>query len=130
MQEALATKMEAVETERKDKASKDTVIELYNVAWYALFAQEFTKALTAADRVHALLPDDREFKINRAHALMFLERAKEAKALYLTHKGKPVSEHDARLWEHAIAEDFAEFRKAGLVHPMMADIEKEFGVFP
>jgi hypothetical protein len=28
----------------------------------------------------------------------------------------------------AIAEDFAEFRKAGLTHPMMADIEKELGL--
>ena len=43
-------------------------------------------------------------------------------------KGKPVSERDARLWEHVIVEDFAEFRKAGLTHPMMADIEKELGV--
>jgi hypothetical protein len=25
-------------------------------------------------------------------------------------------------------EDFAEFRKAGLTHPMMADIEKKLGV--
>jgi len=30
----------------------------------------------------------------------------------------------------AIAQDFAEFRKAGLTHPMMADIEKELGVSP
>ena len=30
----------------------------------------------------------------------------------------------------AIAEDFAEFRKAGLTHPMMAEIERELGVFP
>jgi hypothetical protein len=35
-----------------------------------------------------------------------------------------------RLWEHVIAEDFAEFRKAGLTHPMVADIEKELGVSP
>jgi len=31
---------------------------------------------------------------------------------------------------HTIAEDFAEFRKAGLTHPMMAEIEKELGVSP
>jgi TPR repeat protein len=128
LQETLAVKVEAVETEREGKASKDTVQALYNLAWYALFAREFTKALTAADRLHALLPDDHEYEINRAHALMFLERGKESKALYLAHKGKPVSEQDARLWEHVIAEDFAEFRKAGLTHPMMADIENELGV--
>jgi hypothetical protein len=30
--------------------------------------------------------------------------------------------------EHIIADDFAEFRKAGLTHPMMAEIEKELGI--
>src|SRR5262249_34958345 len=108
----------------------ETVDALGNVAWYALFAREFAKALTATDRVHTLIPDNREFDINRAHALMFLERGKESKALYLAHKGEPVSERDARLWEHVIADDFAEFRKAGLTHPMMVEIEKELGVSP
>ena len=46
------------------------------------------------------------------------------------HKGKPLSERDARLWEHVIVEDFAEFRKAGLTHPMMASVEKELGISP
>ena len=59
---------------------------------------------------------------------MFLGREKEARALYLAYKGKPVSEQDDRLWERVIVEDFAELRKAGLTHPMMADIEKELGV--
>jgi hypothetical protein len=58
---------------------------------------------------------------------MFMERGEEAKALYLAHKGKPVSP-DNRLWERVIVEDFGEFRKAGLTHPMMADVEKELGV--
>ena len=66
-------------------------------------------------------------EINRAHALMFLERREEAKTLYLAHKGKPLSKQDNRLWERVVVEDFAEFRKAGLEHPMMADIEKELG---
>jgi hypothetical protein len=33
-----------------------------------------------------------------------------------------------KLWEQVIAHDFAAFRKAGLTHPMMADIEKELGI--
>ena len=37
---------------------------------------------------------------------------------------------ESTLWERAVAEDFAEFRKAGLTHPMMVDIEKELGVSP
>jgi hypothetical protein len=64
---------------------------------------------------------------------MFVDgRGEESKALYLAHKGKtfesPVAGEDARLWELAIVEDFAKLRKAGLTHPMMADIEKELGV--
>ena len=130
LQEALAVKVEEAETKREGNPAKETAQALQGVAWRALFAREFTKALTASDRAHALLPDDLGIETNRAHALMFVERGKESKALYLAHKGKAVSEEDAKLWEHAIAEDFAEFRKAGLTHPMMADIEKALGVSP
>jgi TPR repeat protein len=128
LQEALTVKVEEVETKREGKLGKETAQALKGVAWYALFAREFTKALTVADRAHALFPDDLAIETNRAHALMFMEHGKEAKALYVTHKGKPISEQDTQLWESAIAEDFAEFRKAGLMHPMMAEIEKELGV--
>src|SRR5262249_10302843 len=130
LQEALAAKAEAVETERKGQPGEETAQAPVNVTWYALFTREFTKALTASDRAHALLPDNLAIESNRAHALMFLERGEDCKALYLAYKGKLMSEQDARLWERVIAEDFAEFRKAGLRHPMMADIEKELGVSP
>src|SRR5262249_13342655 len=100
--------------------------------WHGACKQggEFTKALTATDRAHALLPENLVIETNRAHAFMFLERGEEAKTLYLAYKGKTMSGKDERLWEHVIAEDFAEFRKAGLTHPMMADIEKELVVSP
>ena len=128
-QEALTAKVEAEETKRKGKPGEETAGTLGEVAWYALFAGELTKALTVADRAHALLPDNLTIETNRAHALMFLGR-EESKTLYLAHKGKPVSGQDGKLWEHVIVEDFAEFRKAGLTHPMMAEIEKELGVSP
>ena len=116
LQEALVVKVEAAETEREGKPGEETAQALNSVAWYALFAREFTKALTVAGRAHALLPDDLGIETNRAHALMFMKRGKGSKALYLAHKGKPLSEQDDTLWERAIAEDFAEFRKAGLTH--------------
>jgi hypothetical protein len=59
---------------------------------------------------------------------MFTGHDEEAKALYLAHKGQRMSDKDDRLWERVIGQDFAEFRKAGLPHPMMADIEKELGI--
>jgi TIR domain len=94
----------------------------------ALLAKEFPKALALAEKAHALFPDGLVIEINRAHALMFMERGEEAKALYLAHKGKPVVEHFFKLWEGVIAGDFQELRQAGLTHPMMADIEKELAV--
>jgi len=130
LQEALATKVETAETKREGKPGEETAQELKDVAWYALFAREFTKAFTVADRAHALLPDDLTIETNRAHALMFLERGEESRALYVAYKGKVVSEQDGKLWERVIVEDFAEFRKADLTHPMMADIEKKLGVSP
>jgi tetratricopeptide (TPR) repeat protein len=130
LQERLAEKVEAGETKREGKPSEGTAQALQVVAWYALFAGEFTKALAIADRAHALLPDDLGIETNRAHALMFMERGEEAYALYLAHKGKPLSVQDNRLWEHVIVKDFTELRKAGLTHPMMAEIEKELGVSP
>jgi TPR repeat protein len=128
LQEALEAKVEAQEIKREGKPGEETAQALHEVAWFALLAGEFTKALTVADRAHTLLPDDLGIESNRAYALMFLRRAEDAKALYLTHKGKPVSGQDGKLWERVIAEDFAEFRKAGLTHPMMVDIERELGV--
>jgi TPR repeat protein len=130
LQESLAAKVEAVETRREGNPGKETAEALSGAAWLALFAREFTKALTFADRAHALLPDNLAIETNRAHALMFLERGEDFKALYLAHKGKPISGQDGKLWERVIAEDFAEFRKAGLTHPKMAEIEKELGVSP
>jgi hypothetical protein len=61
---------------------------------------------------------------------MFLEHGQDSRAIYLAHKGKPISGQHATLWERAITQDFAKFRKEGLTHPMMADIEKELGVSP
>ena len=125
---AWAAKVEGEEMKREGKLGKQTAELLNRVAWHALLAREFTKALTVADRAHTLFPNDLAMETNRAHALMFLEREEESKALYLAHKGEPLSEQGSRLWERAIVEDFAEFSKAGLTHPMMVDIEKELGV--
>jgi hypothetical protein len=61
---------------------------------------------------------------------MFSGRGDESEAIYLAHKGQRMSDQDSRLWESVIAKDFAELCKAGLTHPMMADIEQKLGVSP
>jgi len=56
---------------------------------------------------------------------MFLGRTGEARALYLDNRGKPTSLDGGKVWNAAITDDFAEMRKAGITHPMMAEIEKQ-----
>ena len=98
-------------------------------AWCALFAREFDTALSALERAHALLPADLMIETNRAHALMFLGREEEARVLESCPQGDDASPRKiSRSWERATADDFAEFRKAGLAHPMMGEIEKQLGV--
>jgi TPR repeat protein len=98
------------------------------VARNLLQAKQFTYALILADRAHALRPNGVAIDAVRAHALMFMGRNEEAKVFYLAHKGESVPEKNNRLWEQIIAEDFADFRKAGFMRPMMADVENELGI--
>ena len=128
LQEGVVEKVEAIETKFEGKPGRETAEALHLVSWYALFAREFTRALTAADRAHTLLPENLPIETNRAHALMFLGREGQSKALYFAHKGRPILPESGKLWERVIVDDFAELRQAGLTHPMMAEIENEFGV--
>ena len=130
LQEALEAKAEGRETEREGKLGPETAGALVSVAWQALFARAFETVLAVAERARALLPANLLIETNRAHALMFLERREEARSLYLAHKGEALSPTDCRLWEQVIAGDFAEFRKAGLTHPMMDKIEMQLSVAP
>jgi TPR repeat protein len=125
--EAFAEKLEAEETKRNGRPGEETAGELQQMTWYALFAKDYTKALAVADHAHALFPANLGIETNRAHVLMFTGHDEEAKALYLAHKGE-VREPSGKLWEQIIAQDFADFRKAGLTHPLMADVEKELGI--
>jgi hypothetical protein len=56
---------------------------------------------------------------------MFLNRVDEARALYLKYRGQQNVDDD-KSWEAVILENFAELQKAGLTHPLMREIEKQF----
>jgi tetratricopeptide (TPR) repeat protein len=95
------------------------------VAYNFLFTHDFAKALAAADEAISLAPDKIVFYTNRAHALMFLGREDEARALYLQYRGTQ-NVLGEKSWETCILEDFANLRKAGLTNPLMDEIEKQF----
>jgi tetratricopeptide (TPR) repeat protein len=128
IREKVVVMIEEEETRSAGKPGAGTANALLNAAWQALFTGDFAKALAASERAVVLMPDDLSLETNRAHALLFLNRGDEAKALYLAYKGKTTSDNKA--WEQIIALDFVEFRKAGLFHPMMAEIESVLGIAP
>ena len=53
------------------------------------------------------------------------DRTDEARALYLKYLGTKNVQGD-KSWEAVILEDFAELSKAGLMHPLMNEIETKF----
>jgi tetratricopeptide (TPR) repeat protein len=95
------------------------------LAYSFLLARDFTDALAAADQALSLAPEERWLYTNRAHALMFLGRSDEARALYLKYRDvKDVQ--DGKPWTTVILQDFADLRKKGLTNPLMNEIEKQF----
>jgi TPR repeat protein len=99
-----------------------------DLSWYALFTREFALALDAAERELKADPQLLWIAANRAHALMYLDRAAEAREAYLMHRDKQIVGNESKIWQQVIAEDFEELRKAGLNHPQMAEIEAALGM--
>ena len=97
------------------------------VAYNFVLAGDFSDALEAADTAIQVAPADQIWiQENRAHALMFLGRADEARKTYLQYQGSTPSGLEGKLWRDIILEDFTEMRNAGLNHPLMDEIENAF----
>jgi tetratricopeptide (TPR) repeat protein len=127
MAETRAAAVEQEETKAGGKPGKTTAEALGSLAYYAIYARNSGKALAAAERAHALAPDVIWPEVNRAIALMLLGRAREARALFLAHKGKSTLGDP---WAAVVATDFRNLRGAGLAHPMMREVEAALGVTP
>jgi tetratricopeptide (TPR) repeat protein len=100
--------------------------DIAGVSYKFLLAGKFAKALEASDQAIAAMPDTIWPHSNRAHALMFLGRKDEARALYLKYRGAPNAQGD-RNWNDIVRVDFKELREAGHTHPLMAEIETALG---
>jgi tetratricopeptide (TPR) repeat protein len=102
-----------------------SIARIGGFAYRLVQAKDYTKALEVADQAIALAPRMTWLYTNRAHALMFLGRVDQARALYLQFRGEKKAQED-KSWVALVTEDFAEFRKAKLTHPLMDEIEKRF----
>jgi tetratricopeptide (TPR) repeat protein len=106
------------------KELKFSIGRLGDLAFNFILARDFDNALQSVDEAISLAPDEVWLYANRAHALMFLGREDEARALYLRYQddknvlGKP--------WGTLIVDDFTEMGNVGLMNPLMDEIAKLF----
>src|SRR5215475_852466 len=84
------TLAEQADTISSGKPGPRTADALGTLAWHALFARMFDESLASSKRALVLEPDLVWLETNRAHALLFLGRIEEARAIYIAHKGKRV----------------------------------------
>jgi tetratricopeptide (TPR) repeat protein len=126
--EASAVAVEQDETKSAGKPGAKTAEALREIGWNALITRDVAKAAAAWERWSTLAPD-RWPDVARAHVLLFRNRLREARALYLKYKGKGTLV-DGRPWEQVIANDFQALRRDGLARPMMHDVEVALGVAP
>ncbi len=124
--EATVEKAEAFE--RGGPPGKKTVAALKDISWFALFARAPLEALKESERARQLAPGDLLVDANRAHSLLFLDRFREARKIYLAHKGKRETPESDKRWEDTIVDDFAKMRAAGIVHKDFTKIVAELGV--
>jgi tetratricopeptide (TPR) repeat protein len=104
---------------------KAIVIKIGGLAYRLMLAHDFASALEAADQAVALAADEAFIHMNRAHALMFLGRADESRAIYLRHRGENKMS-GGRTWDAVVLKDFTEMRRTGLAHPLMDEVEALF----
>jgi tetratricopeptide (TPR) repeat protein len=101
------------------------IVKVGSLAYNFVLNGNFAIALECADQAISLTPAQIWLYTNRAHALMFLGRDDEAKAVYLRYRGEQRVALD-KSWETIILGDFAELRRAKLTHPLMDEIEALF----
>src|SRR5262249_34885434 len=98
--------------------------EFGNMSDALLKSGDFQSALEAAELGMEFDPNLIWIAINKAHALMFLGKLDEAKAIYLEHKGKSIEQGK---WDQVVVEDFGRLRAEQRCHPLMNDIATMLG---
>jgi tetratricopeptide (TPR) repeat protein len=108
------------QTKHDSDWSKTLAGAYVSLSWYQLFARDFAGALTSSEEAINLDRANLAAETNHAHALLFLDRAQEAEAIYLQHRGEKVFSGSDEKWEQAILTDFDDLEKAGITHPEFA----------
>ncbi|MTK53112.1 ATP-binding protein [Paludibacter sp.] len=97
---------------------------LGNLSWYQLFEKSFSKVEKNAILALKLDPTQTWIKTNLAHALLFQNKYKDAKKIYLELKNQPYPPKPSKTFNYYILRDFDELEKAGITHPDIAKIRE------
>ena len=81
-------------------------------------------ALSCADEAIEHDPYSTSLNLNRAHALMFLNRMNEARKIYFDYHGKMLPH--GKMAQDVIKQDFKELRDAGRPHSLMTEVEQRY----
>jgi tetratricopeptide (TPR) repeat protein len=98
----------------------DLAATLGSLSWTLILDRQPQEALDRAQEALALDPSALWVEASQAHALLFLGRFDEAKAIYLADKDKKLGKGT---FADAVKDDFAQFRKYGIDTPDMKRIE-------
>lgn len=98
--------------------------QIGHLAEQFLLARDFQECLNCSREALTTDPYSTAFNLNRAHALMLLGRADEAKAIYFGYHGTRMISH--KLFRDILRDEFAKLTEAGLSHLLMAEVERRF----
>jgi tetratricopeptide (TPR) repeat protein len=86
------------------------------LAWYQLFARDFAGSLATTDEARRLDPDYLDTEEDRAYALMFLGRNREAEEIYFGNIGRGMSTNANLLWEASVVADLTSLENQGVTN--------------
>jgi tetratricopeptide (TPR) repeat protein len=87
-----------------------------------ILTRDFKGALATAEGASQLIRQNPRLETNLAHALLFLDRTDEAKAMYLKHVGEKI---DDKTWQEVVLQDFDYLEKEGLTHPQFQTVREQ-----
>jgi hypothetical protein len=108
-----ALAVELARDARDREAQKQLVTSHGRLSWVALLEGRWDAALAEATQGLALDPSQGWIRMNLAHGYLFSGRVTEARQIYERHRDDKLGE--GRTFAAAVLEDFAEFRKKGIV---------------
>jgi tetratricopeptide (TPR) repeat protein len=100
-----------------DSTKSTSLLDSFSyLAWYQLFARDFAGSLATTDEARKLDPDFLDTEQDRAYALMFLGRNREAEEIYFGNIGRGMSTNANLLWEASVVADLTSLENQGLTN--------------